>query len=62
MKRKTYFFTIALYRYVGAPDGYKYDTITLFEGGRFSGYEQYSYDDKYSFQYNYFGRSAAITG
>ena len=55
--------TLALYtRYVGAPDGYKYDTITLFQGGRFSGYEQYSYDDKYSFQYNYFGRSAAITG
>ena len=55
--------TLALYtRYVGAPDGYKYDTITLFKGGRFSGHKQYFDSDNYSFQHNYFGRSAAITG
>lgn len=50
------------YRYVGAPDGWKYDTLTLFEGSKFSGYDQYSYGDKYSLQYKYFGRSVAVTG
>lgn len=49
-------------RYVGAPDGYKYDTLTLFEGKKFSGYDQYAYGDKWSLQYSYFGRSAAVTG
>ena len=38
-------------RYIGASNGYKYDSVTLFEGINFSGYNQDVYKDTYKLQY-----------
>jgi len=49
-------------RFVGAPDGYKYDTINLFQYKGYMGLEQYAYGDTSSFNYDNLGSSAIITG
>ena len=43
-------------RFTGAPDGYKYDTINLYEGEDFEGEEQYSYQDAPSLNFDNLGR------
>jgi len=49
-------------RFVGAPDGYKYDTINLYEYNFYMGLEQYAYGDAPSLNYDNLGRSAIVTG
>jgi hypothetical protein len=44
------------YRFVGAPDGYKYDTINLYQYVFFAGVEQYTYGDASSLNYDNLGR------
>ena len=56
------FFFISIYfRYIGASNGYKYDSVTLFEYENFSGNTQAAFDDKYSLPYKYYGRYVFIT-
>merc|ERR1719323_1788927 len=49
-------------RFVGAPDGYKYDTLNLYEYDFYRGYEQYTYGDASSLNYDNLGRSIIVTG
>ncbi len=49
-------------RFVGAPDGYKYDTINFYQYKFYMGLEQYSYGDTPTLNYDNLGRSAIITG
>lgn len=49
-------------RFVGAPNGYKYDTLNIYQGENFSGLEKFTYNDKPSFSEGEFGRSVIITG
>merc|ERR1711963_285375 len=49
-------------RFVGAPDGYKYDTINLYEWDFYMGLEQYAYGDAPTLNYDNLGRSAIVTG
>jgi hypothetical protein len=44
------------YRFVGAPDGYKYDTINLYQHVFYGGVEQYTYGDASSLNYDNLGR------
>ena len=53
---------LVVYRFVGAPDGYKYSTINLYEYEFYMGLEQYSYGDASSLNYDNLGRSAIVTG
>ena len=58
---KMIFFFISIYfRYIGASNGYKYDSVTLFEYENFSGNTQAAFDDKYSLPYKYYGRYVFI--
>ena len=43
-------------RFVGAPDGYKYDTINLYEYDFYMGLEQYAYGDAPTLNYDNLGR------
>ena len=49
-------FILIYLRYIGASNGYKFDSITLFEDGNFAGNIQAAFDSKYKLQYTYFGR------
>jgi len=49
-------------RSVGALEGYKYDSLTLYEKSTFAGYELKSFGSQWIIDQSYFGRSAAITG
>lgn len=42
-------------RFTGAPDGYKYDTLNLYEGQGFMGEEQFFYQDQPSVNYDNLG-------
>ena len=44
------------HRYVGAPDGYKYDTINLYQFSFYMGVEQYSYGDASHLNYDNLGK------
>ena len=41
---------------MGAPDGYKYDTINLYEYNFYMGLEQYAYGDAPTLNYDNLGR------
>ena len=43
-------------RFAGAPDGYKYDTISLYEYNFYMGIEQYAYGDAPTLNYDNLGR------
>ena len=43
-------------RFVGAPDGYKYSTINLYEYDFYMGIEEYSYGDIFSMNSDNLGR------
>ena len=43
-------------RFAGAPNGYKYDTINLYEYNYYMGQDQYTYGDAPSFNYDNLGR------
>merc|ERR1719232_1727766 len=49
-------------RFVGAPDGYKYDTINLYQYDFYMGLEQYAYGDAPTLNYDNLGRSVIVTG
>ena len=49
-------------RYVGAPNGYKYSTLSLFQFDGYSGNEQYFYEETPNVNYDNFGRSVIVTG
>ena len=49
-------------RFVGPPDGYKYDTLNLYEYDYFSGREDYHYTDNPNIYLNYEVNSAIVTG
>ena len=57
---KMYFSVSISFRYIGASNGYKYDSVTLFEYENFSGNTQAAFDDKYSLPYKYYGRYVFI--
>ena len=44
------------FRYVGPPDGYKYDSINFYDGEYFMGQEQYLYTDAPSMSRDNLGR------
>ena len=49
-------------RFVGAPDGYKYDTLNLYAYDNYAGDEQYFYWDSDTSPTDNFGNSAIVTG
>ncbi|TRY66957.1 hypothetical protein TCAL_03749 [Tigriopus californicus] len=46
----------------GAPDGYKYNTLNIFQGPFFMGDEQFFYSDSAQFPVINFGQSLLVTG
>ena len=49
-------------RFVGAAEGYKYDSLTLYQRPNFSGYEQKSFGSEFVLDSTYFGRYVTSRG